>query len=130
MKCDLIRDPNNGQPKGGGGNNRLISANRIIVRRSLAIGDSLCASVVADRLIDLGFEVTWQTHPAVHCVIRRHPRIAEVQKPEGYCDVDLDGAYETDPARRLKHFHTMFMERANSQLSRFGIDLGQATNCR
>lgn len=115
--------------KGNGGGN-VLSAQNIIVRRTLAIGDCICASVVCDKLIEQGYDVNYQTHPAVHCVMRRHPLIGTIGAPSGYCDVNLDGAYERDAARRHKHFHTMFMEKANEQLARFGINLGPPTNCR
>lgn len=105
-------------------------ANRLIVRRTAAIGDSLCATVVADRLIQTGFEVYWQTHPANHCVIRRHPLISGVSNPDGFADVNLDGAYENDPNRRYKHFHQMFFEVAQQQLSRYGVLLGSPRNCK
>jgi len=108
----------------------MIRANRIIVRRLAAIGDSLCATVVADRLIELGYEVIWQTHPSIHCVIRRHPRISAVTELICNPDINLDGAYEKDPQRRRKHFHAMFFEAAQRQLNPMGINLGAAFNCR
>ena len=108
----------------------MVRANRIIVRRNAAIGDSLCATVVADRLIEMGYEVIWQTHPSIHCVIRRHPRISAVTELTCNPDVNLDGAYEKDPQRRRKHFHAMFFEAAQRQLNPMGINLGAAFNCR
>jgi len=108
----------------------MVRANRIIVRRNAAIGDSLCATVVADRLIELGYEVIWQTHPSIHCVIRRHPRISAVTELTCNPDVNLDGAYEKDPQRRRKHFHAMFFDAAQRQLNPMGINLGAAFNCR
>lgn len=108
----------------------MVRANRIIVRRSAAIGDSLCATVVADRLIDLGYEVIWQTHPSIHCVIRRHPRISAVTDLNCNPDINLDATYERDPLRRRKHFHQMFFEAAQRQVSHMGINLGAAVNCR
>lgn len=114
---------------GGGGGNGLAGENYVVIRRTSAIGDSLSSTVVADRLIQMGFEVDFQTHPANHCVLRRHPRISKVSEPNAFCHVDLDGAYERDPQRRLKHFHTMFFEAAQRQLMSRGIDLGHPLNC-
>lgn len=114
----------------GGGNRLTGGIAPLIVRRTAAIGDALCASVVADRLIDMGFEVQMQTHPAIHCVLRRHPRLHSVVEPSGYCNVDLDATYENDPYRRMKHFHLMFYEAANGQLARIGVDLGPPLNCK
>lgn len=102
----------------------------IIVRRTAAIGDALCTTVVCDKLIEQGYKVVFQTHPSIHCVIRRHTGIVAVKSPQGYCDVDLDNAYEKDPNRKLRHFHDMFMEKANLQLAGKGIKLGPATNCK
>lgn len=102
----------------------------IIVRRNAAIGDSLCATVVADKLMQQGYDVVWQTHPNIQCVIRRHPRIRRIADPGGMVHVNLDGAYENDPNRRRRHFHEMFMASANSQLSRYGIFLGDPRNCK
>lgn len=114
--------------RGGGGN--PASQTFMTVRRNAAIGDALCATIVADRLIDMGYEVSFQCHPMIHCVIRLHPKISQVVEPGGFCDVNLDNAYESDPARRVKHFHTMFFERANEQLVRQGIAIGAPFNCK
>lgn len=102
----------------------------LILRRTAAIGDALCASVIADRLTQLGFEVVMQTHPDIHCVMRKHPRLYGVAVPGGFCHVDLDGAYENDPQKRLRHFHEMFFEQSTRQLLPRGIDIGQPHNCK
>lgn len=112
----------------GGGN--ILRAQPIIVRRSAAIGDAIAATVVTDKLIDLGFDVQFQTHIAIHCVLRRHPRISGVSEPNGFCHINLDGAYEKDPNRRRKHFYQMFLESANLQLNARGLSLGPMVNCR
>lgn len=123
MNCFMIRESIE-----GGGN--ITGSIPITVRRTAAIGDSLCASIVADKLIEQGHLVNWQTHVMIHCVMRRHPRISVVSAPDSACHVDLDGAYERNPMRRQKHFHEMFMTVANDQLRRLGINLGAALNCR
>ena len=120
---------------GGGGNPASMrldseSVSPIIIRRTAAIGDALCATVVADRLNQMGYEVEFQSHPNIHCVLRRHRGLFNVSNPSGFCHVDLDGAYETDPARRSKHFHQMFFEAANRQLLARGLQIGEARNCR
>ena len=102
----------------------------IILRRTAAIGDSLCATVVADNLIRQGFQVTMQTHSHCQCVLKRHPRLHAVVNPEGFCHINLDGAYEKDPNRTKKHFHQMFFEKANQQLLSRGITLGEPINCK
>lgn len=114
----------------GGGNSLLTHSMPLIVRRNAAIGDALCATVVADRLMDLGFEVQMQTHPAIHCVLRQHPRLHSVTEPGGFCHINLDGAYENDPNRRQRHFHDMFFAAAQMQLNRSQIDLGAPLNCK
>jgi GT2 family glycosyltransferase len=106
------------------------SAQWISVRRTAAIGDSLSATVVADKLIERGYSVSWHTHSSIQCVIRRHPRIQDIREPGGPCDINLDGAYEKHPSRARLHFSTMWLEKANSDLARLGINLGPALNCK
>lgn len=100
------------------------------MRRTSAVGDSLAASVVADKLDKAGFMVTYQSHPHNHCVLRRRESIAEVEEPTSLPHIDLDGAYETHPQRRTRHFSEIFLERANESLRAIGIDLGPAFNCK
>lgn len=106
------------------------SPRRIVVRRTAAIGDILAASVVCDKLIEQGYDVSYQCHSAGHCMMRRHPKLSEVTEPGYNTDVSLDGCYETNPQRRRLHFHEMFVNKANEQLARFGIYLGPALNCK
>ena len=102
----------------------------IRVRRTAAIGDALAASCVADRLKEHSYEVEFQTHPDIHCVLRRQPGVALVTTPKGGSDINLDGAYERDPARKEKHFHTMFMEVAAQAMAARGKDIGTKLNCK
>lgn len=126
------------RPSPGGGGNAVFAAHQngkpggapIILRRTAALGDALCATVVADRLIDLGYEVEMQSHPHCHCILRRHPRLYHVSNPDGFCHVNLDNTYETDPQRRMKHFHHMFFEAAQLQLRARGINIGEPLNCK
>lgn len=105
------------------------SGRKITVRRYAAIGDAIAATVVADKLIDQGFEVCFQCHSSIHPALRRHPRIAEVID-RGYGDINLDGAYENSPLRRRMSFGSLFIESANLQLTNMGINLGPAVNCK
>lgn len=119
------------RPTGGGGNRPSSGPSPLIVRRTGAIGDSLVATIVSDRLMQLGFEVEMQSHPACHCVLRLHPRLSKISVANGgFAHVDLDNCYEQDPNRRRRHYHAMFFERAQRQLGAKGIDLGAPTNCR
>lgn len=104
--------------------------NNIIIRRIAAIGDVLCSTVVADKLIEQGFGITYQSHPNIHCVLRRRPGISKVEEGWGPYHINLDGAYEQDPNRRQKHFHWMFMERAQEQLRIRGVLLPEPLNCK
>lgn len=92
------------------------SRGNIRIRRTGALGDVLCSTVVARKLWEQGFDVTFQAHASAHCILRRIPEIAHVEDFQGSVNIDLDGAYETDPQRKLKHFAQMFIERANRQL--------------
>jgi N-acetylglucosaminyl-diphospho-decaprenol L-rhamnosyltransferase len=116
--------------RSGGGNVRGNGASALVVRRTAAIGDALAATVVADRLMDMGFEVDYQSHAHCHCVLKLHPRLGRIEVPGGPCHVDLDNAYEHHPNRRQLHYHAMFFEKANAQLKRVGISLGDPSNCR
>jgi len=114
------------QSKGGGGN--AASDNRITMRRTAAIGDVVAATVVADKLIDLGFKVTFQAHSSSHCTLRRHGRVT-ISEPNSPPNIDLDGAYENHPLRRTKPFWEIFLAKAQLQLNGRAIDLGRPINC-
>lgn len=101
-----------------------------MIQRNAAIGDVIAASVVADKLAEMGYRVAFRTHPNIHCVLRRMPVIAHIAGPGNNVHVNLDGAYETDPDRRRKHFFAMFMDTARNQLRAFNVDLPQGFNCR
>jgi GT2 family glycosyltransferase len=102
----------------------------IVVRRTAAIGDSLSATVVAQKLNALGYPVTWQTHPLIEPVIKRVPSVQIVSGCNVPPMINLDGAYENDPQKRSKHFSQVWIDKANQQLRRLGIDIGPPTNCR
>ena len=114
----------------GGGGGTIRAANLLIVRRAAAIGDVIAATCVADKLTEQGFNVEFQAHGGVHCILRRHPTLAKVNTLNGAPHVDLDGAYEKDVDRRTKHFHTMFFDVANRQLERHGLHIGKPRNCK
>lgn len=131
--CYMIKpDP------GGGGNAAFLAksnserehATPVILRRTAALGDALCATVVADKLISMKYEVTMQSHPHCHCLLKRHPGLYDVTEPNGFAHIDLDRAYEDDPQRRQKHFHQMFFEKAQLQLRARGIFIGEPLNCK
>lgn len=94
----------------------MIPPDSIIVRRRLAIGDSICASVIAEKMADAGFVTTYQTDPLIVPVVKRNPRVQFVEPVNGHCNINLDGAYERDPNRNSRHFHEMFVEKSNAQL--------------
>lgn len=102
----------------------------IVVRRSAAIGDAISASCVADRLSEMGYSVTMQTHQDIWCILKRQPNISAVAQVAGNVHVNLDASYERDPLRRQKSFWQMFYEAANRQLNPRGINLGSPVNCR
>lgn len=114
----------------GGGGNRVSRSQAITVRRALALGDVLCCTTISDKLAAQGFEVTFQSHQATHPILRRCRNLAAITPLGSHCDVNLDRAYEDDPDRRLKHFHQMFIDRANAQLQHKGVSLGPPTNCK
>ena len=94
------------------------------LRRSLALGDVLCATVVADKM--------WRADRPWKCSVpggvphsRRCKNVASFTEPRGYAHINLDAAYENDPHRASKTFHRMFIDRANQQLGHSGINLGR-----
>lgn len=117
----------------GGGGNRLSrpqARTPITLRRSLALGDVLCSTVISDKLAARGFDVTFQAHQAAHSILKRVRNIVGFTPPGGQVHVNLDRAYEDDPDRTRKHFHRMFVDRANQQLAHVGVNLGDPTNCK
>lgn len=114
--------------RNGGGN--IQSDQSVIIRRSAAIGDCLAATCVSDKLIERGYQVTYQAHVGIHCVLRRLKNKVGIMEPNGFAHVQLDGCYENDPQRRVKHFSDMFLATANQQLHARGVNLGPAFNCK
>jgi GT2 family glycosyltransferase len=102
----------------------------IKVRRTAAIGDALASTIIADKLAEQGFQVSYQTHTHNHCVLRRHRFISELDVPGGTVNVNLDGCYENHAERRTRHFSDLFMATANDQLRAQGIYLGTPVNCK
>lgn len=117
-------------PNQDGGGHLSAGNPRIIVRRTAAIGDALAATVVSDRLRQLGYETEFQTHQNIACLLKYVPSVTAITNPNGFAHVDLDRSYETNPSRRTLHFSEMFMSRASETLSPYGITLGPALNCR
>src|SRR6516164_3587747 len=114
----------------GGGNVHPMSAPSIVVRRGAAFGDAVAATCVADKLIDQGYPVIFQTFSPIHSVIRLHPRIADVTDNVGFCHVNLDRAYEDDPHRPQRHFHDMYFDYANRDLGKLSMSIGKPVNCK
>jgi len=107
-----------------------MSAPSIVVRRGAAFGDAVAATCVADKLIDQGYPVIFQTFSPIHSVIRLHPRIADVTDNVGFCHVNLDRAYEDDPHRPQRHFHDMYFDYANRDLGKLSMSIGKPVNCK
>lgn len=116
----VFRDPESISPR--------LDFGGIIIRRSMANGDAIAATCVADALIERGFAVTFQTDPAIIPLISHHPRIKYVFPPTTVCDIDLDGAYEQHPYRYTCSYGEIFLEKANRFLLTKGVTLPIA-NC-
>lgn len=115
----------------GGGN--ILPKQSLVVRRNAACGDNICASIIADRLVELGYSVNWQCHGMIIPLMKRVPSITAVSPYQTHCDISLDRAYEQfdgTPKRREIHFHQAFWDQAQLQLRSKGIDLGKPLNCR
>lgn len=101
----------------------------IVVRRTAAIGDALCATCVASKLVENGYQVRFQCHPDLHGMIRRVPAVASVEEPKATPHVNLDNAYEAHHYRKQVSFTDIFVVAADDQLTRRGIFVGAPTNC-
>jgi ADP-heptose:LPS heptosyltransferase len=94
------------------------------VRRDAGIGDAVCATIVADKLLNMGHEVLFETNTQIVPVLSHHPRLKIMSRSALIPHIDLNGAYENRPDRRTRHFHDMFFDAAREQVRKFGIDLG------
>jgi len=112
------------------GGYNMVGPQKITMRRTGAIGDALCSTIVANRLAELGHPVVFQAHGLCHPVLKHCPNLSRIEPATGFTDVNLDGCYENHPFRKTTHFHEMFMSAAGTQLARRGIVLGPALNCR
>ncbi len=101
---------------------------RISIRRSNSIGDVVAATVVADELFRMGYDVEFQANPILHPLLRLHPKLRLITAPTGNAIVNLDGAYETHPNRCSLHFNDMYREKANKDLVRFGVIMPTTNN--
>lgn len=104
-------------------NCRFTEDNPVIVRRSAALGDVVAASIVADRLYEMGYNVIFQSFPFYHAALRYHPKIIGFEDIVRECNVNLDGAYEKHPRKHALSFHEIFIQTANEQLQYSGIQL-------
>ncbi len=99
------------------------------MRRTAAVGDTLAATCVASKLVEIGFQVRWQCHPDLHTMIRRVPTVAAVEEPKNETHVNLDNAYECHPQRRRVPFADIYIGAASDQLTPRGVLIGAPTNC-
>lgn len=110
---------------------RNVTSQKITVRRTAAIGDCVAALCVIDKLIEQGYDPVYETHASIHCVLRRHPTLQHFQEAKGgSADCVLDQVYERNALRGRLSFSSIFMQSANEQLAKLGINLGPALNCK
>ena len=98
----------------------------ITLRRSAAYGDVIVASVVAERIKDLGFETTMLCNDVPAQALVGHP-IRTISS--GNFDVDLDATYELHPEIGRRHIYSLLFDAADTQLRKMGKRLGPAINC-
>ena len=94
----------------------------IVVDRSFAAGDLLQALPIATALEKMGHSVFVKCNSDLHFLVTRHrnnPLLSPLQEP--FLLVDLNGAYENHPDRKLLTFAEMYVESANKQLQEAGI---------
>jgi len=102
----------------------------LIVRRTGAFGDAIAATAVSRKLIEMGYEVTFQCHPYLHPVMRLDPTLHSIEPTtERDCHVDLNNAYEPHPKRTSMSFAEIYIEKANKDLSQKGIAIESSVQC-
>lgn len=94
---------------------------RITLRRRAAFGDVIAATVLATKLNEVGVGVRMMTEPVIAAALAGHPNVSEFVF-SGEPDVDLDGTYENNLERDRKDLVTLFIEAAEHQLRRLGIE--------
>lgn len=102
----------------------------LIVRRTGAFGDVIAATCVSRKLIDMGYDVTFQCHPYVQPVLRLDPTLKAIEETTARdCDVDLNNAYEPHPKRCQMSFAEIYIEAANKQLGKKHIQIENTVQC-
>lgn len=92
---------------------------RVVVKRTVAMGDIIKSFVITDQLSAAGFEVAFSCDPFYKCVVALNPKLTLADSSETP-DIDLDGAYELHPDRKTRHMCDMYSECASKQLA--GVD--------
>lgn len=101
----------------------------VSVRRSNSIGDVLAATVIADALMDMGKDVEFQCSPHCSPLLQFHPRLKRIAIANGSRpNVNLDGAYEYHTKRTSLHFHEIYRQKANCDLTTIGLALPEVCN--
>jgi GT2 family glycosyltransferase/ADP-heptose:LPS heptosyltransferase len=100
---------------------------KLAIRRHISHGDVIATSVLAERIADHGYDVTLVCAPHVADALHHHKRISISSGT--HHDINLDSTYESSPQLATKSIYELFWDAANTQLRRFGFDIGTATNC-
>lgn len=101
----------------------------IIVRRSAALGDVIAASCVVSKLQDMGHDVVFQSIPECQGVLKLNKAIKSYEGIVRGAHVNLDGAYENHPEKHSKTFTEIYIESANEQLKKHGVQIPNALQC-
>lgn len=100
----------------------MIPLDTIIIRRSAAMGDLIQAFPISVALAEMGIRSCFITSPQFHCVAQRFGII--LFPPTELTDIDLDYAYERQlDSMRFVSIRQMFVEKANADLSSYGIHI-------
>lgn len=100
----------------------------IVIRRTMAIGDCIASTFLADMLKGQGRSVEFQAMAFCHPALRAVRSIYKVNEILGTPTINLDGAYETDANRNQRHFAESFWTRAQHQLNPLGHKLPPCAN--
>jgi hypothetical protein len=99
----------------------------ITIRRWAANGDVIAATSVARLLNERGFQVRMVAAPSCSTSLIHSPHLHAVLHG-GHAQIDLDGAYENHPEKKLRSIPELMISYASEQLVRRGMPPLKAQN--
>lgn len=104
-----------------------VSRPGIILRRWAANGDVIAASSVARLLSERGLQVRMLCAPSCSTTLIHSPHVHSLLH-SGHPEINLDGAYENHPEKKLRSIPELMIEAASEQMVRRGMPPLKAQN--